>query len=126
MTYGGDYLYNVLSNSASLLAYIGTSLYNGTMVPMTDESLKTVNFYRIGGFDGGQEWFRQEWSIDCRAKDEKTSREIAGVVFDELNRKSGSIGGFDYFGVATVGQTVPPIDAEDLYNTPVTLILRRR
>jgi len=126
MTYGGDYLYSVLSASTELLAYIGTSLYNGTMVPTTDDSTETVNFYRVGAFDGGQEWFRQDWSADCRAKDEKTSRAIAWEVFRALNRKSGTIGGFDYFGVGSVGQTIPPINAEDVYNTPVTIILRRR
>jgi hypothetical protein len=126
MTYGGDYLYSVLSASTELLAYIGTSLYNGTMVPTTDDNTESVNFYRVGSFDGGQEWFRQEWSVDCRAKDEKTSRAIAWEAFQALNRASGNIAGFTYFGVASVGQTVPPISTEDVYNTPVTVILRRR
>lgn len=126
MTYGGDYIYTALSASSALLAYIGTSLYNGTMVPQTDKTLKTINFYRIGNLEGGLEYFRQDWSIDCRAKTEKTSREIASVVYDVLNRHSGTVGGFDYFGVASVGQTIPPIDTEDVYNTPVNLLLRRR
>jgi hypothetical protein len=126
MTYGADYIYQTLSNSASLLAYIGTSIYNDSMVPTTEESLQTVNFYRVGNFDGGQEWFRQEWSIDCRAETERDSILIANIIFNELNRKSGTVGGFSYFGVASVGQTLPPIDIRDVYNTPVSLILRRR
>lgn len=126
MTYGGDYIYSTLSSSTPVIDYIGTSLYNGTVVDSNDTSLRTINFYRVGGFDGGQEWFRQEWSIDCRAETERVSREIATAVFDELNRKSGTVGGFAYFGVASVGQTLPPLNQQDVFNTPVTLILRRR
>lgn len=124
--FGGEYVYSVLSSDSELFAYISDSLYNGLVIPADDKSLETVNFYRIGDLSGGAEVFQQQWSIDCRSETESGSKAIAHIVFSALNRKNGEAGSLEYYGVASIGQTLPPADSNDVFNTSVTLTLRRR
>jgi hypothetical protein len=119
-TLGGDYIYTVLSGALSAPAY------NSRMVPETETSKTTVNFYPVGNYDASFEYFSIPWSIDCRAPTSNSSIELAIEVRDALNRETAVVGGYTYFGVIQIGGVIPPLDDADVYNTPVTLTVRRK
>ena len=119
-TLGGDYIYTVLN------AALSVPVYNSRMVPETETSRETVNFYPVGTYDASLEYFTIPWSIDCRSATSNGSIQIAVQVRDALNRAKAVVGGYTYFGVIQIGGIVPPIDQADVYNTPVTLTVRRK
>ena len=123
---GADYIYNGLKNNISITTIVGTSIYNDTVIPVADISTETINFYDISPLFGGQEYFDKRYSIDCRAASSAVSKNIAELVFLEFNRNSGDASGKKYFSRCDIGQTIPPADSQDVYNTPVTIYLRRK
>jgi len=123
---GGDYIYNVLSNDATVTGYVGTSIYNARMVPDTDTSAETINFYMTGNFDAALEYGDFTWSIDCRSTEEAGALTIAIAVKDALNREHKSVSGYHYFGTVTILPVIPPVDNVDVYNMPVQLRVTRR
>lgn len=125
MSYGGDYIYTILSNDTAVTA-ITTAIYNARMVPATEESTETINFYRSAPFDAAMTYFDTVWSIDCRAKSEYTAYDLADTVKDALNRKSSAVGGYIYFGTISILPAIPPADDADVYNVPVEINLRRK
>jgi hypothetical protein len=134
--YGSDFIYDKLLNDASVTSLVGTwegddtntypSIHNALLIPESDESRETINFYRSGNYDASLEYFQVEYSVDCRGKAEYNSFEIAMAVVASLNRVNATLGGVDYFGVCTVLPTIRPIDQSDVYNTPVLFRLRRK
>ncbi|MDA3939821.1 MAG: hypothetical protein PF693_10990 [Spirochaetia bacterium] len=126
MSYGGDYIYSVLSNDSAVTALIGTALHNARMIPETETGTDTINFYRLGTFDGTLEYFELDWSIDCRSESEYTAESIATAVTEALNRVDTTVGGKIYFGTITVLPIIPPADVADVYNVPVNLTVRRK
>ncbi len=123
---GGDYIYSTLSGDSDITAEVGTSIYNARMIPQTDDSAETINFYQAGTLNMTDEYFQLTWSIDCRAATDYTSQKIAGLVTTALNRVNTTVGGKDYFGTISILPTIPPADESDVYNTPVEIIVRRR
>jgi len=124
-TLGGDFIYSTLSGDSGVSA-LTTAIYNARMIPETENSMTTVNFYMVGLYDARQEFFSAEWSVDCRAKEQSTSIALALAVRDAINRKTATVGGYVYHGALQIGGTIPPADAADVYNTPVTLTVRRK
>jgi len=124
-TLGGDFIYSVLSTDAGVTD-ITTDIYNARMVPETVSNLTTINFYMAGVYNAAQEYFSAEWSIDCRSDLGYNSLGLAVAVRDAINRVTSTVGGYAYHGVIEIGGTIPPADAADVYNTPVSLALRRR
>lgn len=124
-TLGGDFVYQVLSADSSVTA-MTTAIYNARMVPETEASLTTINAYHTGTFDARLNYFQTEWSVDCRAADGHDSMELALKASDALNRRFKTIGSKQYFGAVQVGQTVPPRDETDVYNTPLSVTIRRK
>lgn len=125
MSLGGEFIYSVLSNDAGVTA-LTSAIYNARMVPETEDSLTTINFYMIGQHDARLEYFTAEWSVDCRAKEQSTSIALALAVRDAINRETAAVGGYVYHGALQIGGTVPPQNATDVYNTPVALTVRRK
>lgn len=125
-TRGGEYIYSVLSNDAAITAIVGTSIYNASMIPETDTSLDTINFFTINPFQGGLEFWQRTWSINCRRKEEFEALDLADLVFTALNRKHIRVGSFDYFCTANILPVIPPANQTDTYNVPVDINIRRR
>lgn len=123
---GGDYLYSVLNADSEIDALVGENIFNGLLVPQTVTSLETINFYRISPTRGGESFFDSTWSIDCRSSTEPGSQAIAEAVQTVLNREDIAVGDYTFFGVADIGQTIPPRDETDVYNTPVSIRIRRK
>lgn len=135
MSYGGDYIYSILSNDTNVTDLVGTftagettypAIYNARLIPQTDDNTETINFYRSSNFNAALNYFETTWSIDCRAKSEYEAYEIADAVKDALNRKSAEAGGYKYFGTISILQAIPPADDADVYNVPVEINLRRK
>ena len=124
-TLGGDFIYSVLSTDAGVTD-ITTDIYNARMVPETVSNLTTINFYLSGAYDASLEYFYAVWSIDCRSDLGYNSLGLAVAVRDAINRVTSVVGGYVYHGVIEIGGTIPPADAADVYNTPVSLTVRRR
>jgi len=124
-TLGGDFVYQVLSTDSDVTA-ITNAIYNAGMVPETEDSLTTINAYHVGVFDKRLDYFQTEWSVDCRAAGGHDSMELALKAADALNRRFKTIGAKQYFGTVQVGQTVPPQDETDVYNTPLSVTIRRK
>lgn len=124
-TLGGDFIYTVLSASSEVTA-LTTAIYNGRMIPKTETAQTTINFYPVGIYDARLSYFSTEWSVDCRAPTSGGSLDLAVAVRDALNRVTSAVGGYVYHGVIQIGGTVPPLDDADVFNTPVTLTVRRK
>lgn len=119
-TLGGDYIYTVLN------AALSVPVYNSRMVPETETGTETVNFYITGIYDAALPFFTVPWSIDCRSLTGYGSIGLAVEVRDALNRETAVVGGYTYHGVIQIGGTIPPIDQADVFNTPVTITVRRK
>lgn len=124
-TLGGDFIYTVLSSDSGVTAITG-DIYNARLVPETVDNLTTINYYTIGPYNAALEYFTIDWSVDCRAPGGYDSMQLAIAVRDAINRVTSAVGGYTYHGVVQISGTVPPADASDVYNTPVTLTVRRK
>lgn len=129
--FGGEYILQALLNNPAVTALVpsaefGEAIFNDRIIPATEEADNTINYYKTGPFSGGVEFFSSIWSIDCRGETNAKSLEIASEVFNTLNRHTFTVGGYEYFGRVDIGGTIPPLDANDVYNTPLTILIRRR
>jgi hypothetical protein len=124
--YGGDYIYEVLSNDSDIIDLVSTSIYNARVIPSDETSYDTINFYPSGTFNAALDFFTIQWSIDCRSKDDFKAYNIASAVVGALNRLTGDIGGYKYFGTCEILPIIPPANEQDVFNVPVQILLRRR
>lgn len=124
--FGSDFLGANMANDSAIVAIVGTSIYSARLIPQTDTTYKTINYYLIGNFDGGLEYFNILWSIDCRSDNENESRQLAYLVFSLFNRYGATEGSYEYFAVCEILPTIPKLNDADVYNTPVQVTLRRR
>ena len=120
----GTALYQKLINDSTITA-LTTAIYRARIIPESESSLETVNIYPTS-FNGGLEYFQRDWSVDCRSENEYTSQSISTAVYNVFNRANFTYDGKTYYTVVSVLGTIPPIDDTDVYNTPVTVSLRRR
>jgi hypothetical protein len=97
-------------------------LFDGRSVPDFFTADKTINFYITSPINGGLEWSEYIYSVNCRAKTDGESREIAQVVFNKLNRADFN----GYHTNCNVLGTIPPINDIDNFNTPIEVILKSR
>lgn len=126
MTFESDKMFDALNQTdiTSLLdSQSGISgLFDSRVVPEFFTLNKTINFYLISPYSGALEWNEYIYSVDCRAKTDKESREIAQAVFDKLNRADFT----DYHTYCDILPTIPPEDDNDVFNTPVEVNLKTR
>ena len=124
-------IYQALSTDATIQALVPSTTYtyaifNSLLIPEIETATETINFYNEGNFSGGEELFNQAVSINCRATEYSDSRAIATAVYNVLNRNSKSFSGNDYFNIISILPTIPPADSSDVYNTPISVQIRRR
>ena len=124
--FGSDFIYGELTGNSEITDIVGTAIYSARLIPESENSLKTINFYTIGNFDGALEYFEREWSIDCRSNNEQESKNIAFLVYENLNRYHATVSGKAYFSVCSILSTIEPLNDSDVYNTPVSMLLKRR
>lgn len=124
-TLGGDYIYQTLWGNDEV-TNITHAIYNARMIPKEETNQTTINFYRIGSWNARLEYFQLDWSVDCRAPTDHDSMALAVAVKDALNRRTTEAGGFLYHGAVQIGGPIPPADEADVYNTSVTLTVRRK
>jgi len=124
--YGSDFINDILVNDSAIVAIVGTSISENLLVPSTDKSLETINYYKTGLVDGRIEYGAFRWSIDCRSKAYLTSRDLASLVFDAFNRVNATVNSKFYYAVVDILTTLPPVDNTDVYNTPVSVYVRRK
>lgn len=126
MAFESDKIYDALnvSNITDLLdtedGVLG--LFDELVIPEEFKSPKTINFYFSGPLNGSLEYDLYTYIINCRAKTSGESREIAEAVFNELNRADY----VNYHTNCSVIDTIPPEDETDVFNTPVSVILKTR
>jgi len=125
--FGSSEMYTALNitDITSLLDTYASSpaLFSDDLLPQDfGADKKSINYYRVGLYDGGLEYSNYSYSINCRAKSKTESETIAQAVKDGINRTSYS----DYFIVVNVLQTIPPIDDTDSYNTPLETTIKGR
>ncbi|MFO8172923.1 MAG: hypothetical protein R6T96_01475 [Longimicrobiales bacterium] len=136
MNYGGEYIYDVLSNDSAVTDIVGTftddagdtwpNIFGSRKVPQDKTSRETINYYISSNFNAALNYFDINFSIDCRAKSEYEAYDLADAVNDALNRKSAAAGGYIYFGTISILLAIPPADDADVYNVPVEINLRRK
>lgn len=125
--FGGDYIRGTLAADAPLkLLVAATAIVNARLIPPTITATTTINFYRISPVRGGAPVLEVEWSVDCRSSVQATSENMAQRVKEVLNREHITYGGGRYYAIADILPTLPPVDETDVYNTPVSLTVRRR
>lgn len=112
---------SLLSTYASGLS--SKALVPGTLVPEDVAVSETINFYMTSPYDPRKGYHEYTYTVSCRSKLEHTSRAIADAVITAVNELQITSG---TFYVSEVLQTLPPIDSTDLYNTPLTVILKSR
>lgn len=118
-------------NVASITDYLdtyseglgGKALFPSAIIPEAFKKTEVVNFYMTSPYDPRIGYQEYGYTVACRSRLEHTSRLIAKAVKDEINEKQIESGTFYVSGIL---QTVPPLDETDIYNTPVTVILKSR
>src|SRR5210317_605351 len=90
MSFNSDKMYDAL-NQSSITDLLDTDagelgLFDGRVIPEFFTEFKTINFYLTSPFIGSMEYQEYRYSVNCRAKTDDESREIAEAVFDALNR----------------------------------------
>lgn len=100
----------------------GKALFPDLIVPNDFQLKKSINYYSIAPINGAAAIEQYQYSINCRAETMQESLTIAYTVNQQLNRAHG----VDSFKICSVLQTIPPGDETDLYNTPITITLKKR
>lgn len=130
MSYGQAELYTILNVSSVTSLLTKTSyIFYGTKIPELDATgaaisaqAKIINYYAEGPIDLGRDFVEGSYSINCRASIQSVAEAIRAAVLDVVNRSnSGS-----YYFVASVLPVLPPADATDVFNAPVSLIVKGR
>lgn len=124
--FGASEIYTALNVSTitNLLDTYGSgkALFNDLKIPEKCTGKNTINFYLVAPISGAAEIEEYEYSINCRSDTFKKSITMAYTVYGALNR----IHALDSFTLSYVLQTIPPADSTDVYNTPVTIKLKKR
>ena len=125
MSFNSDKIYDAL-NQSSITDLLDTvsdikGLFDSRAIPDFFTSDKTINFYLLN-FDGSTEFQQYTYSVNCRAKTDGESLAIAQAVFNALNRADFT----DYHTNCIIQTTLPPIDDNDVFNTPVEVLLKIR
>lgn len=125
--YGSQFIMDTLINSAAVLALCPkTSIYDAPLIP-TKVKLKTaINYYTVDTYSLRTETFQRTWSVDCRAVLKNDSRDLAQTVAKALSRINAVQNGFTYFAVCDILNIINPVDSDDVYNSPVQVLLRRK
>jgi len=124
--FGSDLLYTAINvtDITDLLDTVDSvkGLFNARLIPEFFTGDNVINFYMTSPYSGNDEYNNYRYNINCRAKTDSESRAIAMAVFTQLNRA-------DFIGYHTnieVLGTLPPMDDTDVFNTPISVVLKSR
>ena len=124
--FGRDRLYNALniSNISDLLSTYGgePAIFGGTIIPGSFTGDYVINFYHNGGYNAAAAYNEYTFTVNCRAPTDYESVQIAKAVIDNLNETAVTDGRI----YCSLLATIPPFDETDLYNTPVTVIMKSK
>jgi len=120
---------NVAAITSLLKSYSGTpGLIQDSIIPdkingvNTKARDTTINYYPSGPFSGALDYGRYTFTVNCRAKNFKLSRQLAETVVSEINRVSYT----DYYIITELLETIKPMDETDNYLTPIEITLKTR
>ena len=120
-------IYTLLNNTSDVTDLLDTytdsgdntryGIFNDMVIPKYFTGDNSILYYQDGLVSGVQYYMATNYSINCRARKNKESKDIAKAVFDTMNRYN--IGSVSF--VCEVLGTIQPADSTDLYNTPVSV-----
>lgn len=119
-------LFQTLNSASAVTDLVGTDIYNGLRIPENTTGTDTINIYRESGLNNADEIFNVSCSVNCRSTNYNTSREIATAVIATLNRKQTDYNSKKYHFIVTALPTLKPLNESDVYNTPLSVFVRRR
>lgn len=117
-----------LNTATGVTALTSTRIYHGTRP--NDSVTPAINYYQVGG---GRRQYGCEvvtFSVNCRASDPETARDLARAVIDRFHGTSGTgiygtLSSGTAFDVARSGlradQGLVPEPTDELYNAPVDI-----
>ena len=124
--FGRDRMYEALNISAitDLLDTYNTNpaIFGGTSIPEKFKDDKVINYFNSGVYDATTAYNEYTFTVNCRAPTDYESVKIAKSVIDNLNETAVTDGRL----YCSLLATIPPFDETDLYNTPVTVIMKSK
>lgn len=100
----------------------GSAIFPGTRIPKKFKGTEVINYYRTGLYDATAAYNEYTYNINCRSALEIDSQTMAKAVIDNLNETAVTDGRL----YCSLLATIPPFDETDLYNTPVTVIMKSK
>lgn len=91
-----------------------------TMIPQAFTGDACINYYITSPIDNNMDYGMYSRTLNCRAKTDLESRTIALAVVTAINREPITGG---WVNCETL-QTLPPGDDTDLFNTPLTVVIK--
>lgn len=124
--FGRDRMYTALNITpiSALLSTYGDdpAIFGGTRIPESFKDDYVINYYNSGVYDATTSYNEYTFTVNCRAPTDYESVEIAKAVIDNLNETAVNDGRL----YCSLLATIPPFDKTDLYNTPVTVIMKSK
>lgn len=123
--FGNDRMYAALniSDITDLLdTYSGSpAIFGSTQIPEGFVGTEVINYYG-SGFNATLHYNEYSFTVNCRSQLEYNSLILAKAVIDNLNETAVTDGRL----YCSLLATIPPFDETDLYNTPVTVIMKSK
>ena len=124
--FGRNRMYEALNIApiTSLLSTYGgeAAIFGGTRIPESFKDDYVINYYNAGGYNAAAAYNEYTFTVNCRAPTDYESVEIAYAVINNLNETAVTDGRL----YCSLLATIPPFDKTDLYNTPVTVIMKSK
>lgn len=114
-----------LNQTSAITNIVSTRIYNGNRPDTT--VFPSINYYEIPGGTKRNGFFKQFYSINCRAATAETALNLARLVDDLFNGTSGTgiYGSMNNFeitrGFTTQFQGLIPEPDDSVYNCPVDI-----
>jgi hypothetical protein len=101
----------------------GSAIFPSTLIPEAFTGTEVINFYRTSSNASGLAYNEHSYTINCRSKLEINSIILMQAVDNALNRTEITDG---LIYSINKGQTIPPLDETDVYNTPLTVTIKSK
>jgi hypothetical protein len=122
MSYGAEDLFTKLNTDINVVSLIDDfegdpAIWFAELVPESFVGNKYINFYESTFINNTLNYGDYSYTINCRAGDSKDSKLIRDAVVTSLNRVNASTTRGIFY--TSIIPTIPPKDANDLYNSIV-------
>jgi hypothetical protein len=120
----------LLNQATAVTSIVSTRIYNGNRPDTT--TVPCINYYEIAGGKKENGFYRQSYSINCRAVTAETALSLVRTVEDLFNGSSGT----GIYGYASSGsvfgitrsftkqmQGLIPEPDDGLYNAPIDIMI---